>query len=115
MKLAQLSGADDANTMGNPCMQALSPAPLLVDAHVHFHSCFDQDLFLDAALANFRRGAADLGLGEGFLGCLLLAEAGRPTGSTASGAAARAEPGASSRPASRAHSWRAPPVERGCW
>lgn len=55
-------------------MQVSTPAPLLVDAHVHFHQCFDQDRFLDAALANFRQGAADLGFGEGFLGCLLLAE-----------------------------------------
>lgn len=56
-------------------MQASTPAPLLVDAHVHFYDCFDQDRFLDAALANFRQGAAALDLGEGFLGCLLLAEA----------------------------------------
>ena len=57
-------------------MQAstLAPAPLLVDAHVHFHHCFDQGRFLEAALANFRRGAAELGLERGFLGCLLLAE-----------------------------------------
>ena len=51
-----------------------APAPLLVDAHVHFHRGFDQDRFLDAALANFRQGAAELSLEQGFLGCLLLAE-----------------------------------------
>lgn len=56
-------------------MPASTPAPLLIDAHVHFHECFDQDRFLDAALANFRRGAAESGLEKGFLGCLLLAEA----------------------------------------
>lgn len=55
-------------------MQASIPAPLLVDAHVHFHPGFNQDRFLDAALANFRRGAAELGLEKSFLGCLLLAE-----------------------------------------
>ena len=54
--------------------QALTPAPLLVDAHVHFHACFEQDAFLDAALANFRRGAGALGIDGAFLGCLLLAE-----------------------------------------
>jgi len=54
--------------------QVLTPVPLLVDAHVHFHVCFDRDAFLDAALANFRRGAAELGIGGSFLGCLLLAE-----------------------------------------
>lgn len=48
--------------------------PLLVDAHVHLHACFDRDTFLDAALANFRRGAGELGIGGPFLGCLLLAE-----------------------------------------
>ncbi|HEY9422186.1 MAG TPA: hypothetical protein VIW92_12285 [Thermoanaerobaculia bacterium] len=48
--------------------------PLLVDAHVHFHHCFDRNVFLDAALANFRRGAEELALGGSFLGCLLLAE-----------------------------------------
>jgi hypothetical protein len=60
-------------------METLSqpaPACLLVDAHVHFHSCFDQDLFLTSAFANFRRGAAELGIDGGFLGCLLLAEMG---------------------------------------
>lgn len=54
--------------------QVLTPVPLLVDAHVHFHGCFDRDAFLDAALANFRRGAGELGIGGAFLGCLLLAE-----------------------------------------
>lgn len=47
---------------------------LLVDAHVHVHSCFDRDAFLDAALANFDRGAAELAISGRFLGCLLLAE-----------------------------------------
>ena len=55
-------------------MQASTPAPLLIDAHVHFHPGFDQDRFLAAAVANFRRGAAELGLEKSFLGCLLLAE-----------------------------------------
>jgi hypothetical protein len=54
--------------------QALTPAPLLVDAHVHVHACFDRDSFLDAALANFQRGAEELGIGAPFVGCLLLAE-----------------------------------------
>ncbi|HEY4564703.1 MAG TPA: hypothetical protein VIJ36_17085, partial [Thermoanaerobaculia bacterium] len=51
------------------------PASLLIDAHVHFHACFDRDTFLDAAARNFERGAAELGLdGRPFLGCLMLAE-----------------------------------------
>src|SRR5215468_6501990 len=50
------------------------PASLLIDAHVHFHACFDRDTFLDAAARNFARGAAELGLdGRPFLGCLMLA------------------------------------------
>jgi hypothetical protein len=48
---------------------------VLVDAHVHFYPCYDRDLFLDAALANFRRGAGELGLPESTPGCLLLSEA----------------------------------------
>ena len=60
-------------TMENARIQT-PPVPLLVDAHVHFHHCFDRDAFLDAALANFRRGAEELGIAGSFLGCLLLAE-----------------------------------------
>jgi hypothetical protein len=54
--------------------QPPAQVPLLVDAHVHFHTCFDRNAFLDSALANFRRGAAELGIGGPFLGALLLAE-----------------------------------------
>lgn len=61
-------------TMDNARIQTTPSEPLLVDAHVHFHHCFDRDAFLDAALANFRRGAEELGIGESFLGCLLLTE-----------------------------------------
>jgi hypothetical protein len=48
--------------------------PLLIDAHVHFHPGFERDAFLDAALANFARGAAELGIEGPFTGCLMLAE-----------------------------------------
>ena len=51
-----------------------TPAPLLIDAHVHFHPGFGRDAFLDAALANFARGAAELGIAGPFTGCLMLAE-----------------------------------------
>lgn len=54
--------------------QTQTTLPLLVDAHVHFHHCFDRDMFLDSALANFRRGADELQISGPFLGCLLLAE-----------------------------------------
>src|SRR4051812_601799 len=47
----------------------------LVDAHVHFYPCYDRDRFLDAALRNFRRGAAELRLPESTPGVLLLSEA----------------------------------------
>lgn len=50
------------------------PAPLLIDAHVHFHACFHRDAFLDAALGNFARGAGELGISGPFTGCLMLAE-----------------------------------------
>jgi hypothetical protein len=36
----------------------------LVDAHVHYHKCFEPKAFLDSALANFRRAAQELGLGS---------------------------------------------------
>lgn len=57
-------------------MQTRFPASVLVDAHVHVHPGFARDAFLDAALANFRREAAELGLRDEVLGCLLLAEMG---------------------------------------
>lgn len=47
---------------------------VLADAHVHFHRGFGRDAFLDGALRNFRRGAADLGLAGPLTGCLLLTE-----------------------------------------
>jgi hypothetical protein len=50
------------------------PAFILVDAHVHLHPCFDTDSFLDSAVANFERGAAQVGVPRPYTGCLLLAE-----------------------------------------
>src|SRR4029077_15635911 len=47
---------------------------VLADAHVHFHRGFGRDAFLDGALCNFRRGAADLGLAGPLTCCLLLTE-----------------------------------------
>ena len=56
--------------------QTRVPASVLVDAHVHFYSCYAREVFLDSALGNFRRGAAELGLPESSVGFLLLTEAG---------------------------------------
>lgn len=52
------------------------PVFALVDAHVHVHPCFASGDFLDAALRNFRKAAAELGRTEPFSACLLLTEAG---------------------------------------
>lgn len=52
-----------------------SRIPLLVDAHVHVYDCFDQTVFFDSALENFRAAAAAQGLGPEASGCLLLSEA----------------------------------------
>jgi hypothetical protein len=46
----------------------------LVDAHVHFHSCFDPELFLDSARDNFRAAADELGLEPRYAAYLLLTE-----------------------------------------
>lgn len=56
--------------------QTRVPASVLVDAHVHFYFSYSREVFLDSALGNFRRGAAELGLPEGSVGFLLLTEAG---------------------------------------
>lgn len=52
------------------------PAFALVDAHVHFHTCYDPQTFLDGALRNFQRNlqgtAAELA--QPWTGFLLLAE-----------------------------------------
>lgn len=45
---------------------------ILVDAHVHFHRCFNFDAFLTAADNNFRRISADLGLDAPALGLMVL-------------------------------------------
>ena len=47
---------------------------LLVDAHVHFHPCFDRERFLTAASDNFAAGAEELGIDGRPLGCLLFTE-----------------------------------------
>jgi hypothetical protein len=52
------------------------PAFVLVDAHVHVHPCFEDAAFLDSAVENFRRGAAQVGIPGPYASCLLLAEAG---------------------------------------
>ncbi len=56
--------------------QTRVPASVLVDAHVHFYSCYPREVFLNSALGNFRRGAAGLGLPGDSVGFLLLTEAG---------------------------------------
>ncbi len=48
--------------------------PFLVDAHVHFHSCFDREDFFENALGNVRTAAAGLGFDPGAVGCLLFTE-----------------------------------------
>lgn len=48
--------------------------PLLIDGHVHIHSCFDLDTFFSSALANFRESAVSMGLSPLTAGCLMLAE-----------------------------------------
>lgn len=55
-------------------MSTTSQTPLLIDAHAHFHACFNRDAFLDAAARNFARGAAEMGITGAFTGCLMLAE-----------------------------------------
>jgi hypothetical protein len=47
---------------------------LLVDAHVHFHSCLNQDVFLEAASDNFRVASQQLALPEEPAYCLVLTE-----------------------------------------
>ncbi|MES1245469.1 MAG: hypothetical protein ABUT39_27945 [Acidobacteriota bacterium] len=50
-----------------------SSSVALVDAHVHFHDCYDLQAFLEGALRNIRKGADELGLTQ-WTGFLLLAE-----------------------------------------
>ena len=46
----------------------------LVDSHVHFHDCFDQNLFFDRAAFNFQKGALELGIPSDTTGCLFFTE-----------------------------------------
>lgn len=57
--------------------QTRVPASVLVDAHVHFYSCYSREVFLDGALGNFRKAATRLGLSQGTVGFLLLTETAR--------------------------------------
>ena len=47
---------------------------MLVDSHVHFHTCFRKDSFFEAASTNFRLGAQQLRLTKRSTGCLLFSE-----------------------------------------
>ena len=47
---------------------------LLVDGHVHFHSCFSWENFLNAAAANFAQARRHLQVSDNSPGCLLLTE-----------------------------------------
>jgi hypothetical protein len=47
---------------------------LIADAHVHFHSCFRRDVFLDAAWRNLSDAARHPPPGDAFLAYLLLTE-----------------------------------------
>jgi hypothetical protein len=51
-----------------------APLAALVDAHVHFHSCFDARTFLDGANRNFAAAAAAAGYGDRYAAFLLLTE-----------------------------------------
>lgn len=53
---------------------------LLVDGHVHFHSCFNWDVFIRSAAAHFNAARGTLGLNPQSPGCLLMTES---AGSTA--------------------------------
>lgn len=46
----------------------------LVDAHVHFHACFDIELFLASARENFAATASEAGIEPGYSAFLLLTE-----------------------------------------
>ena len=52
----------------------IAAGPFLIDGHVHFYPGFDRDLFLDNALANFRRAADSLRASTEYAGWLLFAE-----------------------------------------
>jgi hypothetical protein len=45
-----------------------------VDAHVHFHPCFDQNEFFDWAYRNFEKAASRLRSTDSFAGALMLTE-----------------------------------------
>ena len=47
---------------------------ILVDSHVHIHDCFDLQVFLDSALANFTKEAVRWGQEDTFMAFLLLTE-----------------------------------------
>lgn len=52
-------------------------SPVLVDAHVHFYSVFEEARFFEGAWSNVRRCAVDNGLPEDTFGWLCLTETGR--------------------------------------
>lgn len=58
-----------------PLLKTLTkPRAVMVDAHVHFHGCYDLDTFLNGAFANFERAAEQVGCTTAWTGCLLLAD-----------------------------------------
>lgn len=58
----------------SPLGKSAETHAVLIDAHVHFHDCFDADDFLEFASENFRAGAANMGLGPNVQRALMLSE-----------------------------------------
>jgi hypothetical protein len=79
--LARIAAGDATRqAMASNWRKAVAPAVarrFLIDAHVHLHPCFDERVFFDSALANFR--AADQARADrpNPVGCLLFTEAAR--------------------------------------
>jgi hypothetical protein len=60
--------------MSDSARAAAIRGPFLVDAHVHFHRCFEERTFLELAARKFCAAASDLEMAPELTGILLLAE-----------------------------------------
>lgn len=69
-----MGGGDVTNEDESVGRASSRAGPVLVDAHVHYHRCYEPAAFFDHALANFRRAGAGRGLPSGWIGCLLFTE-----------------------------------------
>lgn len=71
---SQLLQMEVAARRGEGYGRSIAPVVVLMDGHVHFHTCFSWHAFLEAAARNFQQAESELNLQAPTIGCLAFTE-----------------------------------------